>query len=121
MNTETYSFIARREGKNFNKDNHNAVSVVMAAGLTLQEALEEAFAARVIGKGSHRSGVFQVQCDRGVWVSTKDARIDLSTPRKAKVVYFASWEEMEADEVAGGTGYAEDCGSPVETTGRTWF
>ena len=119
--TETYHFFFRPEGKNFSKAVINMAEMVAAPGLSLQEALEAALEGRIIPKGSHRSGCFQVQCDRGIWTSAADSRMDLSTPRKAAKVWFASWDAMEADEVAGGTGCPTECGEALESTGRCWF
>tara|TARA_R100001086_G_scaffold92068_1_gene45621 strand:- start:413 stop:781 length:369 start_codon:yes stop_codon:yes gene_type:complete len=119
--TETYDFFFRPEGRKFSKDNVVSVTMVAVAGLTLQEALVAALDARILPKGSHRSGCFQVQTDRGIFQSAKDSRIDLSTPRKAANVFFASWEAMEANELSGGTGCPTECGTALESTGVRWF
>lgn len=114
--TETYTFIFRSEGKNFDPMVQDSVNVDLPAGLDLQTALETARSNGLIGKGSHRSGCFEVWCDRGIWTSTVSKRIDLSTDRKAAKVVFASWDDMDATDMD-----AADCGTPVESTGRTWF
>lgn len=119
--TENYTILLRAEGKNFSMDDIRSQDFTAAAGLSLQEVLEAAHAAKVIGTGSARSGAFEVQCDRGIWATTNSRRIDLSTATKAARVRFASWDSMEADEVAGGTGLAVDCGEAVESTGRVWW
>jgi len=98
--TETYDLFDRPEGKNFDVENFRVATMVAAAGLTLSEVLTEARSRGVVGTGSARSGVFQVQCDRGIWNHVSDSRIDLSTPAKAAKVVFASWEDLEAAELA---------------------
>jgi hypothetical protein len=110
-NTARYDLFDRAEGRNFSLDNEKrAHTMVGPAGITLAEIIELARANGVIGKGSARSGVSEVHTPDGIYITTDDKRIDLSTPRKAAKVLFASWEAMEADEVAGGTGDAADCG-----------
>ena len=105
--TETYTFLFRKENKNFNYDNVFYANVELAAGLDCFEAIAAALAKGAITKGSHRSGTFEVQCDRGIWVQTKARKINAARP---SLVRWASWEDMEADEEAGGTGFAVDCG-----------
>lgn len=99
--TESYDLFDRPENKNFDPENIRSHHMVAAAGLTLAEVLAEARQRGIVGTGTARSGVFQVQCDRGIWSHVAERRIDLSTPAKAAKVVFASWEDMEAAELAG--------------------
>lgn len=70
------------------------ISLVLPDDLPLAEALE---AARKAGmpKGSHRTGCFEVQSPLGIYSHVANARIDLSTPRKAAKVRFLSWDAEE--------------------------
>lgn len=119
--TENYTILLRAEGKNFSMDDCRAQDFTAAAGLSLQEVLEAAHAAKVIGAGSARSGAFEIQTDRGIWMTTNSRRFDLSTPAKAARVFWATWEVIEADELAGGDGCPSRVGEAVESTGRVWW
>jgi hypothetical protein len=104
-------FIARTEGKNFNQDDH--VHYAFSAeeiGITAEDleeagpiealrmALETAYSMG-LPKGSHRSGCFQVQSEFGIWSQKNEKRIDLSTDKKAALVSFKTWEQMEQEEM----------------------
>lgn len=57
-------------------------------------------AAQRISRGSARSGIFQIQSNDGIWTHRNERRIDLSTPRRAALVTFQTWDELEAAEAA---------------------
>ena len=106
MKTERYDFFYRTENKNFDPSNTFYMILELPAGLTVGQALEMARDAgitapqRPLAKGSHRSGCFEVQCDRGVWQHVDSKKIDVSTPRKAANVQWRTWEQIEAEELA---------------------
>ena len=108
---ESYDLFDRPENKAFDPETIRHSRMVAAAGLTLPQILTEARERGIVGRGTARSGVFQVQCDRGVWVHASERRIDLSSSRKANNVRFASWEQIEQDEVNGGDGDVARIGS----------
>ena len=73
-------------------------SVVMwlPEGTSLEAALNAYYSAGW-PKGSHRSGVSEVQTDAGIYEQKDGNRIDLSTPRKAAKVFFKTWAELDAN------------------------
>ena len=119
MKTEMYDFFYRTETTSFDKTKQKcSVSIELEAGLSLFEALRQAYMSNKLGSGTGRSGCSEVHCDRGIWIHTNDSRIDVSTDRRAAKTVFASWDAMEADELNGGSGDAVDCGTPEVAAGK---
>ena len=99
-----YDFFSRCEGKNFSKDNHQSLTLEIDTPQTdplgrLAAALEYAHA-NGLGKGSYRSGCFQVQADDGIYTQLDDVRFNLATPQGRSRVQFKTWEELEAEDLA---------------------
>ncbi len=95
MTTATrYDFFRRTERKAFTK-NRPALGITMQlpAGTTLAQALEAYYEAGN-PKGSHRSGVFEVQTDEGIYEQVDGNRIDLSTKRSAAKTIVRTWEQL---------------------------
>ena len=65
---------------------------VLPSDLTLDEAIEEAIE-NGCPRGSHRSGIFEVQNSTGVWKHINRKKI-----LGSKKVIFTTWDEIEAEE-----------------------
>lgn len=61
-------------------------------GTSLAFALEYMWAERQMPRGSARAGCYEVQTPDGVFSQVNDAKIDLTTPRKAANVVFQSYD-----------------------------
>jgi hypothetical protein len=92
---ERYDLFDRPENKNFDPNNIRVATMVAPAGLGIQQVLTLARQRGIVGKGSARSGVFQVQCDRGIWGQVSDRRMEFATAAKAAKVTWVSWEDMD--------------------------
>lgn len=94
-----HDFYYRRESNRHHPKDVPAVCLTLdlADETTLPEALCAALAAGM-SKGTHRSGCFEVQTDRGIWSQRDGNRIDLSTTRKVALTTFKTWEQLEAEE-----------------------
>ncbi len=75
------------------------VQLVVAEDATLEDILAAAHGAG-LGRGTHQTGIVEVQTDRGIYARADGNRIDLSTPARAARVQFRSWDELEAEELA---------------------
>ena len=95
-----WQFFQRTERRNFDLDNVVCGELRLPRNTDLATAISLAIRARVISHGSHRSGVFQVQTDDGIFSQVNDRRIDLSTPRRAALVTMKTWEQLEEEENA---------------------
>lgn len=84
----------RRSGGEPKKQNARCVSIELPNDTELDEAIRLARAAGA-PKGSHRTGIFEVQNDLGIWEHVDGNRIDLSTPRKTAKVIFRTWDELD--------------------------
>ena len=60
---------------------------------TLCEILGLARLAGKAGKGTSRTGVNEVQTDKGIYTSLTQTRMDPSTERKMKQIVYRTWEE----------------------------
>ena len=66
---------------------------------TLSEILIQAFSSKhSIPKGTSKTGVFEVQTDKGIYYSNVNRRLDPSTKQGLKNISFQSWEELQALE-----------------------
>jgi hypothetical protein len=54
-----------------------------------------------VGRGTHQTGIFEVQTDQGIYSRADGCRLDVSTPGRAAKVIFKSWEQLEVEEGAG--------------------
>ena len=100
-----WDFIWRTENKCaekvFSDENLREARILLPKHWTAADALlfgRSAASGFALPKGTHRSGIFQIQNDLGIWSQQDDRRIDFTTPRKAAKVSFQTWEEMEAAE-----------------------
>jgi hypothetical protein len=106
------TFCGRRDKKNFDPSDTYAINCEIPFAITDLESLDRAmkFAYNEfrghrtgIKYGSARSGVYEVQCNAGIYNHENEltggspARIDVSTPRKAAKVVFKSWDQLEAE------------------------
>jgi hypothetical protein len=48
--------------------------------------------------GSHQSGCFEVQTDKGIYSRKDKMKIDVSTPRRERKVIFKTWDQLEEEE-----------------------
>lgn len=65
-------------------------------GATLAELLATYIAAGGT-RGSHETGVFEMQTDAGIWSHRDEKRMDASTARRAASCEFKTWEELDAE------------------------
>ncbi len=97
--TSAWIFFYRAESNRFDPKSRPAyqLRLTLPDDTDLQNALD---AARKAGapKGSHRTGIFEVQTSRGIFYHEEENRIDLRTPRKAAKVIFKTWEQLEEEE-----------------------
>ena len=70
--------------------------VVLEEEVTIDELIEQ-----VGYRGSNRCGCFEIQTLEGIIVHKRGSRIDNRTPRKRANILFRTWEQLEADELAG--------------------
>lgn len=91
------TLIMRAENKDFDYDDHRVVDISVPADADLKTILEIAYSLGV-SKGSFRSGTFQVQTDRGIWSHPRDRKLD--PWKRPQHCIFATWEEIEAAELA---------------------
>lgn len=100
--TMQWDFLFRTERTNFKAfwATHSACtkSAELPVDWSAQEALEFMRAQRQLGRGSNRSGCFEIQTDLGIWSQTNETAMRFDTPRKAAKVIFQTWEEIEALE-----------------------
>jgi len=69
-------------------------TIKVPSNATLCEILGIARAQEAAGKGTHKTGVNEVQTDKGIYTSLKDTRMDPSTTRKMKNIIYRTWEEL---------------------------
>ena len=112
---EIVTFCGRRDKKNFDPSDTYAINCEIPFAITDLESLDRAMQYAFnefrghrtgIKYGSARSGVYEVQCDAGIYTHQNEltggspARIEVSTPRKAAKVVFKSWDQLEAEDMA---------------------
>ena len=93
----------RKENKNFKPDNIFGKDILIDTKLTdkgrsyedLQAILDYIYSNGLHGTGTHRSGIFEVQTDHGIWYQKFEKKIDLSTERKRNLTTFLTWEEYD--------------------------
>lgn len=102
--TETmqWDFLYRTERTNFKAfwAAHSACTKTaqLPVGWDAQAALEYMRANKKLGRGSSRSGCFEIQTDLGVWSQANGTAMRFDTPRKAAKVTYRTWEEIIAEE-----------------------
>jgi len=89
----------RDPAKRFATRNVRVVTVEVEASASLPEILAAALK-RGASKGTHQTGIFEVQTDRGIYDRADGMRLDVSTPLKAAKVRFKTWDQLEAEELA---------------------
>ena len=93
----------RRENKNFKPHNVLGKQITIEAKLAnegrsyedLQAILDYIYSNGLHGTGTHRSGIFEVQTDHGIWFQKNEKKIDLSTERKRNLTRFLTWKEYD--------------------------
>ena len=48
----------------------------------------------LLGKGTYRSGCFEVQNDLGIWASTNNRAMRFATPGQRAKVVFTAWDDL---------------------------
>jgi hypothetical protein len=98
----TWTLFFRAESNRHDPRERPAKYAIVTASTTscACDVLAMAIANHDVPKGSHRTGVFEMQNDLGIYSRDDLMRIDFSTPRRAAKVNFKTWEEMEREERA---------------------
>ena len=81
-----HDFFHRTEGKN----SRVKVYVVDLPTADPVEALALAYERKIIPRGSHRRGCFEIQNDRGCWSHRDEKRLNFSKP---ELIEFTSFED----------------------------
>lgn len=87
----------RNKERMLSDQNKSDLSIMLPPNTTLAEAL---VAAREAGApaGSHITGIYEIQNDKGMYWQVHDRKI---VPERPKKYRFRTWDEMEALEAAG--------------------
>jgi hypothetical protein len=87
----------RNKERMLSDQNKSDLSIMLPPGTSLSDALG---AAREAGgpSGSHITGIYEIQNDKGIYWQIHDRKI---VPERTNKWRFRTWEEMEALELAG--------------------